>query len=281
MPTTTVNLGRVKGSMWYTGTADSDTAIATALTSAGYVPIKLDMYLNTSNGNVFQYSPVDNTLKWLLKGNIRGAQGEGFQIKKTYDSVAAMNAGYDTDNVPIYGFVLIDTGDVDDEENARLYVKGDKAYTFLCDLSGAQGIKGEKGDKGDTGDTGAAAGFGTPTAEVDHTTGTPSVTVTASGADTAKVFAFHFAGLKGEKGDKGDEGDKGDKGDTGTAATVQVGTVQTGAAGSQAQVTNAGSNSAAVLNFVIPKGDKGDTGEDGKTPTFSVNDNGELIATFE
>lgn len=226
MPTTTVNLGRVKGSMWYTGTADSDTAIATALTSAGYVPIKLDMYLNTSNGNVFQYSPVDNTLKWLLKGNIRGAQGEGFQIKKTYDNVAAMNAGYDTDNVPIYGFVLIDTGDVDDEENARLYVKGDTAYTFLCDLSGAQGIKGEKGDKGD-------------------------------------------------------EGDKGDKGDTGTAATVQVGTVQTGAAGSQAQVTNAGSNSAAVLNFVIPKGDKGDTGDDGKTPTLYVNENGELIATFE
>ena len=76
-------------------------------------------------------------------------------------------------------------------------------------------------------------------------------------------------------------GTKGDKGDTGTAATVQVGTVQTGAAGSQAQVTNAGSNSAAVLNFVIPKGDKGDTGDDGKTPTFSVNENGELIATFE
>lgn len=281
MPTTTVNLGRVKGSMWYTGTADSDTAIATALTSAGYVPIKLDMYLNTSNGNVFQYSPVDNTLKWLLKGNIRGAQGEGFQIKKTYDSVAAMNAGYETDNVPLYGFVLIDTGDVNDAENARLYVKGDTAYNFLCDLSGAQGIKGEKGEKGDTGDTGAAAGFGTPTAEVEPTTGTPSVTVTASGADTAKVFAFHFAGLKGEKGDKGDEGDKGDTGDTGTAATVQVGTVQTGAAGSQAQVTNSGSNSAAVLNFVIPKGDKGDTGEDGKTPTFSVNENGELIATFE
>ena len=35
---------------------------------------------------------------------------------------------------------------------------------------------------------------------------------------------------------------------------------------------------AAVLNFSIPKGDKGD---DGKTPSFSVNENGELIATFE
>lgn len=142
-------------------------------------------------------------------------------------------------------------------------------------LSGSQGIKGEKGDKGDKGDTGAAAGFGTPTATVDGTTGTPSVSVSASGTDTQKVFSFNFSGLKGQKGDTGD------KGDTGTAATVQVGTVQTGVAGSQAQVVNAGSTSAAVLNFTIPKGDKGDTGENGKTPSFEINDNGELIATFE
>ena len=29
------------------------------------------------------------------------------------------------------------------------------------------------------------------------------------------------------------------------------------------------------------KGEKGDTGDNGKTPTFTVNANGELIATFE
>lgn len=84
-----------------------------------------------------------------------------------------------------------------------------------------------KGDKGDKGDTGAAAGFGTPTATIDNNTGTPSVTVTASGANTAKVFNFAFKNLKGAKGDKGEtgatgaqgvqgaKGDKGDKGDTG------------------------------------------------------------------
>lgn len=53
------------------------------------------------------------------------------------------------------------------------------------------------------GDTGAAAGFGTPTATVDANVGTPGVTVTASGANTAKVFAFAFTNLKGQPGTNG------------------------------------------------------------------------------
>lgn len=64
-------------------------------------------------------------------------------------------------------------------------------------------LKGEKGDTGERGATGAAAGFGTPTATVDANTGTPSVTVTATGSNTAKVFNFAFRNLKGAKGDSG------------------------------------------------------------------------------
>ncbi|MBQ1297701.1 MAG: hypothetical protein IIY21_26925, partial [Clostridiales bacterium] len=67
--------------------------------------------------------------------------------------------------------------------------------------------RGDKGDKGNTGDTGSPAGFGTVSATVDANIGTPSVEVTASGADTAKNFAFAFHNLKGQKGDKGDTGE--------------------------------------------------------------------------
>lgn len=53
------------------------------------------------------------------------------------------------------------------------------------------------------------------------------------------------------------------RGATGSAATVSVGSVTTGEAGSSATVTNSGTTEAAVLDFVIPKGDKGDKGNDG------------------
>ena len=58
----------------------------------------------------------------------------------------------------------------------------------------------------------------------------------------------------------GDAGLKGDTGNTGAAATIAVGTVTTGAAGTNAIVTNGGSSSSAVFNFTIPKGDTGDPG---------------------
>ena len=56
---------------------------------------------------------------------------------------------------------------------------------------------------------------------------------------------------------------QGPQGPAGEAATIQVGTVTTGAAGSSAQVTNSGSSSAAVLDFVIPRGADGTDGMDG------------------
>lgn len=70
-------------------------------------------------------------------------------------------------------------------------------------------------------------------------------------------------GAKGEKGDKGADGSPGAQGEPGTAATISVGIVSTGEPGTQASVTNAGTDSTAVLNFVIPRGEKGETGAKG------------------
>jgi hypothetical protein len=135
--------------------------------------------------------------------------------------------------------------------------KGDKGDTGNTGPQGNQGEQGQKGDKGDPGDTGpqgdpgAAAGFGTPTATVDESTGTPSVKVTASGPDTAKVFSFAFAGLKGETGDTGSTGPKGDPG---TSVSRIERTSGTGAAGTTDTYTMYDSEDAPIGTFTVYNG---------------------------
>lgn len=67
-------------------------------------------------------------------------------------------------------------------------------------------------------------------------------------------------GIQGVKGVKGDTGAKGDRGATGAAATIRIGTVTTGASGSEAVVTNVGTANDAVFNFTLPRGEKGADG---------------------
>ncbi|MBS6629042.1 MAG: collagen-like protein [Clostridiales bacterium] len=109
------------------------------------------------------------------------------------------------------------------------------------------------------------------TASVDDTTGTPSVEVENNNGS----LDFKFSGLKGapgpqgprgetgaqgERGEQGLPGADGAKGDPGQAATITVGTVTTGEPGTQAAVTNSGTQSAAILNFTIPQGPQGPAG---------------------
>lgn len=67
-------------------------------------------------------------------------------------------------------------------------------------------------------------------------------------------------------------GATGPSGPSGAAATISIGTVTTGAPGSQAAVTNSGSGSAAVLNFAIPQGaaGTGGTGSSGGGSTSGI-----------
>ena len=65
-------------------------------------------------------------------------------------------------------------------------------------------------------------------------------------------------------------GSAGATGPAGAAATVSVGTVTTGAAGTQAAVTNTGTSTAAVLNFTIPQGAPGASGGGGGGGTSGI-----------
>ncbi len=74
-----------------------------------------------------------------------GPQGEPFTIKKTYSSVAEMNADFNNMNVGDY--VMIATS-VEIQDNAKLYVRGELEWLFITDFSGATGIQGEQGPQG-------------------------------------------------------------------------------------------------------------------------------------
>lgn len=73
------------------------------------------------------------------------------------------------------------------------------------------------------------------------------------------------AGPQGPAGLPGPQGPAGLQGPAGAAATVNVGTTTTGLAGTSAMVTNAGTSSAALLDFVIPRGPTGAVGSTGAT----------------
>lgn len=80
-----------------------------------------------------------------------GPQGEPFTISKTYSSVEEMQN--DFDNMQVGDYVMI-ASSVDDEDNAKLYVKTDTAWVFITDFSGAQGIQGPQGEAGPVGPQG-------------------------------------------------------------------------------------------------------------------------------
>ena len=64
---------------------------------------------------------------------------------------------------------------------------------------------------------------------------------------------------------------KGATGEAGKAATIAIGTVTTGEAGTSVSVTNSGTTSAAVFNFVIPKGKDGGVTVDSALSSTSTN----------
>ena len=80
-----------------------------------------------------------------------GPQGKPFTIAKTYSSVEEMQN--DFDNMQVGDYVMI-ASSVDDENNAKLYVKTATAWVFITDFSGAQGIQGPQGEVGPIGPQG-------------------------------------------------------------------------------------------------------------------------------
>lgn len=94
-----------------------------------------------------------------------------------------------------------------------------------------------------------------PLASVTQTEDGATISITdINGTTTANI-------LNGEDGRDGIDGKDGTDGE---AATISVGTTTTGSPGTNASVTNSGTESAAVFDFTIPRGETGATGAPGK-----------------
>lgn len=70
------------------------------------------------------------------------AIGDAFSYKKEYPSIEAMEADWGTADVKLGEYVLINTNNVEDPDDAKVYLKTQSGWKFIVDLSGIQGIQG-------------------------------------------------------------------------------------------------------------------------------------------
>ena len=162
-----------------------------------------------------------------------GPAGKNFSIRKTFESVSAMEAskgaGF-TDG----DFTMI-ASNVSDPDNSKLYVWDGSKFVYISDLSGAQGIQGPQGIQGIQGVQGKQGLTGPQGPKGDK-------------GDKGDTGATGPQGPKGDKGATGPQGPQGVKGDTGSQGPAG----RDGSAGPQGKTGPQG-----------PAGPKGETGATG------------------
>lgn len=218
-------------------------------------------------------------LTWTQKGNLKGPKGEpgaqgapgepGASYRACTVNLTA-NTQVSTSNiVPSAG---IQVGDLLTDPTGAVFPVASLGEGTVQtgaatgqNLRGPQGIQGPAGADGKDGTGVNIKGAVSSSSELPGSGEAGDAYITN---DTGNLWVWDVDQSKYVDTGAQVKGPKGDTGAAGAAATVTVGTTSTGEAGTQAQVTNSGSESAAVLNFTIPKGAKGDTGAAG--PGVSV-----------
>lgn len=152
------------------------------------------------------------------------------------------------------------------ENGARIIVTDKNGTTYADITNGRNGVDGNNGLNGFS-----------PIAEVAEVEDGAQITVTDNRGTTTALIR------NGERGERGEQGERGE-----SALTFSVGTVTEG---EEVSVTNAGTDSDIVLDFVIPRGSdgaqgiqgpagpegqqgiQGPAGADGFSPTVEVTEN--------
>lgn len=172
----------------------------------------------------------------------KGETGTGLDIKGTYDTLEALQAA------------------VTQPTQGDMYNVGTAApYTiYMWDETNPPGswvsqgqLQGAKGDTGDPGPQGPEGQQGPQGETGPHFTPSVSPEGVLSWTNNGDLENPAPVNIKGPQGEPG------------AAATIQVGTVTTGDPGTEATVTNSGTASAAIFDFVIPQGPQGEQGIQG------------------
>lgn len=168
----------------------------------------------------------------------QGAPGKGLTVLDYYDSLEALQAAVQS---PAAG----DAYGVGAAEPYDIYIYSpSRGWVNNGPLQGAKGDTGPEGPKGDPGEQGPKGDAG------------PQGPQGPQGEQGIQ-------GPAGPQGPAGADGAPGEQGPAGTAATIAVGSVTASDPGSTPQVINSGTASAAVLDFVLPRGAQGSAGADG------------------
>ena len=299
-------LGEVKDLREKAATSEANAA-ESAQNAKGYAD-KAKEYSESVNVYIPSVSQ-DGVMTWTNKAglanptpvNVKGERGEkGEQgAKGATGATGPQGAKGDKGDAFTYN-------DFTEEQLARLKgAKGDKGDVGpqgpqgLRGEKGEQGVKGEQGLRGEKGEKGDRGTGVTIKGKYDSLSALMAAHPTGKDGDAYMVGVNLYAwsgtewidcgniqGPKGERGEQGPQGLQGERGlqglqgpkgndgaagAAGAAATIKVGVVTTGAAGTAAKVTNSGTTSAAVLDFVIPQGPKGDKGEQGAGSIVAVD----------
>ncbi len=147
-------------------------------------------------------------------------------------------------------------------------LSGSTGSTGATGPQGPLGLNGGQGLAGPTGSTGAIgidfrgawlAGMGYTANDAVTFGGSTYLAEAGNSSSEPDLYPQAWTMLA----QAGGAGPSGPIGVSGAVATITIGTVTTGAAGTQVVVTNAGTSSAAVLNFTIPQGAAGSGGGSG------------------
>lgn len=219
-------------------------------------------------------------LQWQEVGSLKGAQGPkgdpgptgktGSGIRTANTTITAssdvlLDVITPSAGIQVGDMLLDNTGALYTIESISEGVSVRVGTALAPNLKGPQGEKGDPGEKGADGNgislKGSYANLEALQSAVP--TGEPGDAYILTDNGHIAVWDSTDSQWKDAGQFQGPAGEKGDPGDPGTAATIQVGTVQTGEPGSDAVVTNGGTENAAVLNITLPRGEQGPKGDTG------------------